>query len=223
MTRDILLRLLDVGEAVWDEYLFQGDRTYRVLSPARRQDLAAGARTAAAAAAARYPELPSPQALEEHLLQSGIRITEEPGTGDPLSAGVLALFTEPDQVTLFPDKYARVRDAAAEQGLADLTGAWDFRAAALAHELYHLHESRHPEIFTLQKHVCLWRLGPLQNRSTVPALREIAARRFTQVLLRLPFHPCVMELCLLDALQPAAGEALYSSILAHAEKQEGST
>ena len=221
MTRDILLRLLDVGETVWDEYLFQGDRTYRVLSPARKRDLAARAKTAAASAAARYPALASPRALEAHLLQSGIRITEEPGTGDPLSAGVLALYTEPDQITLFPDKYARVR-AAAEQGLADLTETWDFRAAALAHELYHLHESRHPEIFTLQKHVCLWRLGPLQNRSTVPALREIAARRFTQVLLRLPFHPCVMELCLLDALQPAAGEALYTSILTHAEKQEGS-
>ena len=54
---------------------------YRVLSPAQRQDLAAGARTAAAAAAARYPELTSPQALEAHLLQSGVRITEEPGTG----------------------------------------------------------------------------------------------------------------------------------------------
>lgn len=223
MTRDILLRLLDVEEDVWDEYLFQSDRTYRALSSERRRDLAARTRTAAASAAAQYSDLTSARVLEDYLLQNGICITEEHGTGDSLSGGVLALFTQPDQITLFPDKYARARDTAIQQGLTDLSGMWDYRAAALAHELYHLHESRHPEIFTLQKHVCLWRLGPLQNWSTVPALREIAARHFTRILLKLPFHPCIMELCLLDALQPTAGQALYTSILAHAKKQEECT
>ncbi len=64
---------------------------------------------------------------------------------------------------------------------------------AIAHELFHYCESKDAEIFSRRFKVMLWRLGPLQNRSTVPAAGEIAAASCAKALCRLGFNPILLE------------------------------
>jgi hypothetical protein len=64
---------------------------------------------------------------------------------------------------------------------------------AIAHELFHYCERKDAGIFSRRFKVTLWRVGPMQNRSTVPAASEIAAASCVKALCRLCFNPILLE------------------------------
>jgi hypothetical protein len=70
---------------------------------------------------------------------------------------------------------------------------FDPEELAIAHELFHDCESKDAGIFSRQFKVTLWRLGPVQNRSTIPAASEIAAAACAKALCLLGFNPILLE------------------------------
>jgi hypothetical protein len=67
------------------------------------------------------------------------------------------------------------------------------RGVFLAHELFHHFDEALVAPLCRRHRVPVLRLGPLRITAPLAGLREIAAGAFAQYLLRLPFHPRVLD------------------------------
>ena len=98
------------------------------------------------------------------------------------------------------------------EGLTDLAGGVKTEDLLLAHELFHVVEERTPGLYTEQKHVVLGRIGPLERRSKVITLCEVAAMAFARALTGLPCNPYVFDIVMLYAKNPQRAKQQYDQI-----------
>ena len=89
---------------------------------------------------------------------------------------------------------------------------FDPEELAIAHELFHYCENKDAGVFSRCFKVTLWRLGPLQNRSTVPAASEIAAASCAKALCRLCFNPILLEPVILRSAGAESVEAWFDRL-----------
>ena len=83
------------------------------------------------------------------------------------------------------------------------------RAVFLAHELYHHFDEARVRPLCARHRLPLLRLGWLRLSVAVPGMREIAAGAFAQHLLRLRFHPRLLDIAAVALWrQPALEQAL---------------
>jgi hypothetical protein len=89
---------------------------------------------------------------------------------------------------------------------------FDPEELAIAHELFHHCESKDAGIFSRRFKVTLWRLGPIQNRSAIPAASEIAAASCAKALCRLGFNPVLLEPVILRSAGAESVEAWFDRL-----------
>lgn len=217
MNREMLQKLIEIEDIVWDEYIFHSDVMYGKLTCAEKAEFSAKAKQCARQAHKYLIQAGGADEIENLLKQRQINIEIAEDTSS-LSISTFALFTQPDTITLFPSKYERAKEKIISEGLEEITQKWDFRNMALAHEFFHVYEAEHPQLFTMQKVLCLWKIGRFKNLSKLSSIREIAAAEFVRLALDLKCHPCVMEVFMLYALNEKMGLELCRSITACAEK-----
>ena len=109
---------------------------------------------------------------------------------------------------------ARATDAMIErEGLTDLSGGVKTEDLLLAHELFHVVESRTPDLYTELKHVELFSLGPWTHRSKVLCLCEVAGMAFAKYLTGLPCNPYVFDVLMLYAKNQQRAKQQYDQIM----------
>lgn len=83
----------------------------------------------------------------------------------------------------------------------------------LAHEFYHFLEYKY-NIFTNErlKKITLFKLGPFKRESTILMTREIAAHSFCKEILKLDFHPKLLDYMYLIKKDPNYKQTLIKEI-----------
>ena len=130
-----------------------------------------------------------------------------------------ACYYEPDRIQVFTDNAEATRTLIRESGGTDFLGDVDISEMLLAHELCHVLQQRAPELYTNQKHIRLWKLGPFQRFSRLMSLEEVAAMAFAQEMLQIRHSPYVYDVLML--LPQAATEArrLYGQLQQFAKEE----
>lgn len=82
----------------------------------------------------------------------------------------------------------------------------------LAHELFHYFEDKYPDMYTNEKEIKLWKLGPYIHYSKLICPSEIAAMSFTKKLLNLDFNPKSINYLLYSSVNKQIGEDFYKKI-----------
>jgi len=185
----------------WLLYVFAGDPLSGRLDRDQKLDFAAKAVACGRELAEKLLLAQGPLSMEERIRACGGRLVRP----DPPDLGLLpmfAAFTEPDEISVYAGN-ARATDALRQQeGLEELIGAVPTEEVLLAHELYHLLEYQDPAIYTRQKHLLLWRLGRLENRSSILCLSEIAAMAFAEAMTGLGCSAYVLDVLMLYVNNP---------------------
>jgi hypothetical protein len=124
-----------------------------------------------------------------------------------------AAYQEPDKITVY-SRHAEAADRLIhEEQLGLLPEAVHTAEVLIAHELYHYLEQTTPDVYSAQKHLTLWRLGPLENRSRILCLEEVGAMAFAQELLGLISSPYILEVVMLYGQSPNRAGKLYQNMM----------
>lgn len=107
---------------------------------------------------------------------------------------------EPERKEILLDRIAlaSLERAIEEHNLVDVFGPFSIAEIAVAHELFHHIEDGDGSIYSRGKIITLWRIGPFQYRSQLPAAGEMAAMACAKSLCRLSFNPLLLEAVLLQ-------------------------
>jgi hypothetical protein len=191
-------------------FLLAADHLAGKLAVGQRSEVIATALTCGrevAAALIRKHGAVEPQGMGRAL---GIEVSETDLPGPRLT---LSLY-EPNRKRILLSRAALADFARtyAAHDLVGILGPIDLASATVAHELFHHVESGDPGLYTRQKIITVWKLGPISYRSTLPAASEIAAMACAKSLCRLPFSPVLLEAVLLRAAGLDQASALFARL-----------
>lgn len=141
----------------------------------------------------------------------GVRVERLPM---PEGTGMLtfAMFHEPDLIQVFTDNAAATELLIRESGGSEFLGEVDICQMLLAHELFHVLQMQHPDLYVNRKHIRLWKIGPFERHSALLSLEEIAAMAFAQEILGLPYTPYVYDVLMLLPQATMEGRKLYERL-----------
>ncbi|MDA8218708.1 MAG: hypothetical protein M0Z94_13945 [Dehalococcoidales bacterium] len=112
--------------------------------------------------------------------------------------------SRPPQVRLYRKAMEGANRLLTEPGVTEVMGMSDVSQAFLAHELFHHLDNLPEHLPAKQVHrVTTIKIGPWVLRSGLVTAPEVAAGSFAQTLLRLPFHPKLVDLLAIYAESPA--------------------
>ncbi len=111
--------------------------------------------------------------------------------------------SSPPTILLYRKSLDEVNQAIREHGLESLLGVSDVAPVHAAHELYHHLETRRKPTPTAGFRFTTFRWGPIQLKSGLSSLSEIAANGFAEEWLKLPSPPKLLEYVTLFLHHPA--------------------
>jgi len=126
---------------------------------------------------------------------------------------VFATFIEPDIITLYKDNADRTDTLIKEEGLAERLGSVDTLDLLTAHELFHFLELKIPDIYTRQKHLTLFKLWKLENKSRIMCLGEIGAMAFAREFTGLKCSPYLYDVLMLYVCNPQKAKQQYDNMM----------
>jgi hypothetical protein len=85
--------------------------------------------------------------------------------------------------------------------------------------LYHYLEHSLPGIYTAQKHIVLWKIGPLKNQSRILCLEEIGAMTFAKTLVGLNCSAYLFDVLMLFPRNPQRAKELYTNYMGNKGKR----
>ena len=130
-----------------------------------------------------------------------------------------ACYFEPDRIQVYTDNAIATRSPIQESGGVEFLGDVDIGEMLLAHELCHVLQHRQPELYTNQKHIRLWKLGPWERRSRLVSLEEVAAMAFARELLGLSHSPYVYDVLMLLPQATQEAQRLLTQLRRFAEEE----
>ncbi|MEM1485775.1 hypothetical protein V6615_13030 [Oscillospiraceae bacterium PP1C4] len=214
MIKEMVEKLLPLENCVWDSYALRKEPLIGKITPEQQTEFTIKARQSGVSIARQLKELHngvSPAELAELAGLLGVKINRIPSS-DGGNYTMFACFHEPDQIFIYQATVENTEHMIEIQGLSDLLEHVRVEDVLIAHELYHFFECRHPDLYTNQRVLTLWKIGKLIYTSRVSCLHEIAAMSFTQELLGLSYSPYVYDVVLLYAQNKRMSKKLYESI-----------
>ena len=196
--QELAAYLISISDEQWGRYAFSRDPidrrfTREERSELTRQALDCGEHYAAEALAHGYA---APEALAEHL---GVRVRYpfRPSGALEGSRVLFAQYITPNKIDIYTDCTQRADEAFAAPELRALLGEVRTADVLLCHELFHYFEHRDRKtVFTETARKDIPIFGCIPNRARILCLGEIAAMRFAQRLLDLPYSPYVYDVLL---------------------------
>lgn len=154
------------------------------------------------------------QELAEKL---GVRVERLPM---PDGDGMLtfACYHEPDLIEVFTDNAVATQNLILESGGIEFLDDVDICEMLLAHELFHVLQLQHPELYVNQKLVRNWKLGPFERHSRLLSLEEVAAMGFAQRLLNMRNDPYLYDVLMLLPQATEQAKQLYEKLLSMNEE-----
>lgn len=117
------------------------------------------------------------------------------------------------EILLYQRALDHLRSATENDVAGRYFGGLNVSSLFIAHELYHCVEARRRESPIARRHrVVLIRVGPFRWHSGLSSLGEIAAGCCAQRLLRLEYHPKMLDFVTLHAFDPATATAALATL-----------
>lgn len=212
MIRGWVEDLLTLTDEDWGNYVFNRDPLVGIITPARqvefRQKAVDCAVTLARGLRNEYGDNP----IDFLTKQMGVKLVYK-NVDSGAGYTMFASYKEPDTITIFVDNAKATDQVMAEHNLHELVGEFTTTDLLIAHELYHYLEQTIPNIFTAQKHLTLWKLGPIENRSRIICLEEIGAMAFSRELTGLKCSPYLLDVVMLYPHNPQRAKQLYEGLM----------
>lgn len=208
--RNVLIQLLELDDEKWGQYALTWDSLWSRLTPEERSAVVLRAQRTGRREAERMVLRLHSRDPEILCGEYGVTVEEEPELNG-CGVYLFARFQEPDRVCLYGETIQRV-DRFVRETLPERFWC-PVRQLVLAHELFHVLESRDPELPTHSMTAPILKLGrhSWRRRLTVPS--EIAAMSFSGALLDAPFYPQALDILLMCALGQEGTEARMEGIL----------
>lgn len=205
-----------IPEEKWGRYAFSRDPIDRRFSPEERVEMTQLAMACGEhyAQEALQQGFGSPKALAEEL-GVVVRYPFRPSGALEGSRVLFAQYTSPNKIDIYTDCTQRADEALSRPDVAAILGPVRVEDVLLCHELFHYYEHRDRKTIyteTARKNIPLFGLIP--NRTRVLCLGEIAAMRFAQMMLDLPYSPYVFDVLLAYLYSPQTACNLAAEIQA---------
>ena len=209
MIHSMIRTLKALDASVWDKYIFMREPLRHRISPGQMREFAGNARECGRRAADVVKSDGQGLPIRDIAVRNGAKIKAKSED----EANFFAFFFEPDEITLYPDRYAKVMQYIEEKDLGPLIGGLNVEEAALAHEYFHMYECMHPDIYTNQRVLHLWKIWKIENNAKVGVLHEIGAMAFVKAYFGLDYEPYLLEPLMVYMSDQEMGEKLYSKIM----------
>jgi len=212
MIRDWVEDLLTLTDEDWGRYAFNRDPFVGRITQASQSEYRQKAADSAVALAHSLRGEYGDNNIEFYAKQLGASLLykkEESGSGYTM----FACYKELNTITVFLDNAEATDKLVAEKELQELVGTVKTADLLAAHELYHYLERIIPDIYTAQKHITLWKLGPIENRSRIICLEEIGAMAFAKELTGLKCSSYVFDVIMLYPRNPQRAKKLYETFM----------
>lgn len=211
----LLERLLPLPAAAFWRECFSRSAATRSLPPDRLRELGRRADSCGRAAAKPYIERAGTRDLDALCAAEGL-ILQEMEEPQPAGQEIFALFEEPATIYLRSDLMRQTEDRIRGGGWERLLGRHPIRDILLAHEFYHVLESRDPALFTVAHRE---NAGWLKLPRQLQPLREIGAMAFADELLGLGYSPFVLDCVMLGPEHRQAAEQIAQRLLRFAQEE----
>lgn len=157
----------------------------------------------------------------EELAQKLNLKVEYPQMPQAKSRILFAEFAEPNTVRVYKDgleKGALINKS--ETMPKWLPEGTEIKDILIAHELYHVLEQRDKSIWSESYRISLWKIGPVENKSPIAVLSEIAAMAFAERMNHLNFSAYLFDAFLVYGYSAKAASALYDEMIAAAKESQ---
>lgn len=124
-----------------------------------------------------------------------------------------AAFEEPALIRVYTDNAEATQTIITQSGADEYLGNVDICQMLLAHELFHVLQLRHPELYVNQKHIRLWKIGRWIRESRLLSLEEVAAMAFARKMLGMKVNPYVYDVLMLLPQATEQARKLYERVL----------
>jgi hypothetical protein len=196
MIKENTTRLLKLNDMEWGLYAFSRDPLEGKLSADEKRELILKANKCGADQAKQLIQMLGERTVKEYADKRKIQVTHEDSDGSD-NYIVFAKFNYPNKITIYSGNVEKVEKLIEENDMGEILGQVDIESVLLAHEMYHYFEESDNDIYTKNKKIELWKLGPIHYKSKLIALSEIAAMSFAQELLHLNYNLYVFDAIML--------------------------
>jgi len=127
-----------------------------------------------------------------------------------------AMFTEPDDILIYKencDESQEIVDSVDDERYKNVK----IKDMILAHELFHMLQSKYPDLFIFQPHIHLWKILKWENNSKLVSLEEVSAMAFAQSVLNLKVNPYAFDVVMSMSRAPERSKKLYNYLMEQKE------
>lgn len=123
-----------------------------------------------------------------------------------------AMFNEPKEIIIYK------QNAEESQEIVDSIEDERFKGVKivdmlLAHEGFHMLESKYKDLFIYQPHISLWKIFKFENISKLVSLEEVAAMSFAKELLNMKVNPYCFDVIMCMSRAPGRAKELYNYLM----------
>lgn len=120
-----------------------------------------------------------------------------------------AMFTEPNEIIVYKqnaEESQEIVDAVDDERYKGIK----IKDTILAHEAFHMLESRYKDLFIYKPHIKLWKFFKYENISKLVSLEEVAAMSFAKELLDMRINPYCLDVVMCMSRAPERAKKLYN-------------
>ena len=127
---------------------------------------------------------------------------------------LFAEYREPNSIRIYLDAINKARIFLEDNNIKEIIGEANISDILLLHELFHSVEEKHKkEIYTKTEKTILWSIGPIQYKSNLIALSEIAAMGFAFGYAKIDFSPYLLDILLVYGYSKNEASGLYEDMI----------
>ncbi len=212
MIRQSTIELLQLNDFEWGLYAFSRDPVGGKITNEQKEEMIFDANRCGTEQAQKLEKEFGKKSVGEYARDLKVQVTVEDSDGSD-NYIVFAKFNYPNKVTIYSGNVKKVEKLIEENDMGQMLGNVNIESMLLAHEMFHYFEERDKDIYTKNKKLELWKLGPIRYKTHLTALSEIAAMSFTRELLHLDYNPYIFDGIMLYPHDAKKTQGLIDEIL----------
>lgn len=212
MIKDITSELMSVDKITWGIYLLRRDPLYNKIPKGELKELILDANICGQQEAVSLRQAYGEKTCLEYATDFGLNITDA-YDNNAFNYIIFAKFNSPSNIYLYRENINKARELMEKENIDIIDNGPGLDDILISHEMFHFIENNKRDIYTKNKKIQLWKLGPIKYKSELIGLGEIAAMAFTKELLKLPYYQAIINFILLFALDNDSAMKLYEEVL----------
>ena len=120
-----------------------------------------------------------------------------------------ALYTEPNHIQIYKQNVEESQEIV-DSIIDERYRSINVYNCILAHEVFHMLESKYKDLFIYKPHIKLWELFKYENISKLVSLEEVGAMSFVRSLYNMQISPYVLDVIMCMSRAPLRAKKLYN-------------